>query len=65
VILAVDIVAEAGVLEGVFAFSAMDVGHGRVIEVDSLSLDNFGVSGWSGEQAVGGVVLWSSQDMTF
>src|SRR5712672_1023468 len=52
VILAIDIVAEAGVLEGVFAFSAMNVGRGRAIEADSLSLDNFGVSRWSGEQAV-------------
>jgi len=52
-------------LEGVFTVSAMDVGHGRVIEADGLSLDDFGVSRWSGEQAVGGVVLWSSQDTTF
>ena len=62
---AIDVVAEAGVLESVFSFGGMDVGLGRSIETDGLSFDNFGISRWSGEQAVGGVVLWSSQDTTF
>jgi len=30
-----------------------------------LSFDDFGIGRWLGEQAVWGVVLWSSQDMTF
>ena len=65
VVLVVDIMAEAGMLEGVFSLRGVDVGLRGTIQVDGLSFDDFGVSGWLREHMVGGVVLWSSQDATF
>jgi len=47
VVLAVGVVAKAGVLESVFAFGAMNVGFRRAVEVDDLSFGNFSISRWS------------------
>jgi|SRR5712671_4613368 len=65
VIPAVDISAEAGMLEGVFSFGGMDVVLGQSIEVDSLSLDDFGVGRWVREDLVGGGELERSQFTIF
>jgi len=65
VILAVDVVTETGVLKGVFAFGGVNVRLRQAIEADGLSFDDFGVGGRLGECAVQGIVLWSSQDVTF
>jgi len=65
VVLAVDVVAKAGVLESVLAFGVVNVGFRRAVEADNLSSSNFGISRWLRERAVGGVMLWSSQDVTF
>jgi len=62
VVFAVCVVTEARVLEGVFAFGAMDKGLRRLIEVDSVSLDNFSIGGFLSERPVRGVELWRSQD---
>src|SRR5712672_3393768 len=43
---AVGVVAETGVLERVFSFGGMDVGSGRSIKANGLSLDDFGVGRW-------------------
>jgi len=45
VVLAVGIVAEAGVLKGVFVFGAVNVGLQGAIEVDGVSFDNLSVGG--------------------
>jgi len=43
VVLAVEVVAEARVLEGVFAFRGVNVRFRRAIEADGSSFDNVGV----------------------
>jgi len=43
VVFAVGVVAEAGMLEGVFLFGRVDVGLRRPIEADGLSFDDFGI----------------------
>jgi len=65
VIFAVGVVAEAGVLEGVFSFGGVDVDPGRSIETDGLSFDDFGVSGWTRMGLVGEVGLERSQFTIF
>ena len=42
-VFAVGVVAEAGMLEGVFLFGRVDVGLRRPIEADGLSFDDFGI----------------------
>ena len=64
-VLAIDVAAEAGVLESVFSFGGMDVGLGRSIETDGLSFDNFGVSWWARAGLVGGVEPERSQFTIF
>ena len=56
-VLAIGVVTEARMLEGVFTFRGVDVRPGGAIEADGLSLDDFGVRWWMGQCAVGGVML--------
>jgi len=63
-ILAIDVMTETRVLEGVFSFGGMDVDLGRSVETDGLSLDNFGVVG-GGNELIGGMELERSQFTTF
>jgi len=65
VVFTVGVVAEARVLKGVLAFRAMDVGLGRLIETDGLSVDNFGIGWWAREGLIGEAELWRSQVTTF
>jgi len=65
VISTVDVVAEAGVLEGVFSFRGVDVVLRRSIEADSLSFDDFGICRWAREGLIGGIEFERSQFTTF
>jgi len=65
VIFAIEVAAETGVLEGVFSFGGVDVGLGRSIEVDSLSLDDFGVGRRAREDLIGEMEFERSQFATF
>jgi len=62
VILAVCIMTEAGMLEGMFTFGAMDEGLRRPIKTDGMSLDDLGVGGLSRKSLIGGVESRRSQD---
>jgi len=46
VIFTVGVMAEAGMLEGMLVFGTMYVRLGRLVETDSLSVDNFGIGWW-------------------
>jgi len=65
VVFAVEVVAEARMLEGVLSFRVVDKGLRRPIEMDSVSLNNFSIGGLSSVCLVGSVEPWRSQDATF
>jgi len=61
VIPTIDVSAKVRVLEGVFPFGGVDVILGQSIKADSLSFDDLGVGGWTGEDLIGGTELERSQ----
>ena len=61
-IFAVLVATKMGMLEGVFSFGGVDESWRRPIETDCLLFDDFSVGGLLGEDLIGEVVSWRSQD---